>query len=118
MTRSEIRKQLINAIREHAELDDEQMIDAANYGADAGFSRFIYTDDAAAFFDRHGDLIWDLAVELVENLGEANPLAMIAKFGRSDMSHSLNGFKTLMAWFALEEAGRHLKHQQEESIYT
>ncbi|MEM6259415.1 MAG: hypothetical protein AAGI37_14120 [Planctomycetota bacterium] len=107
-------EQLVVAVREHGKIDDEEIIQAQQYGADAGWYGYIYTDDAAAFFDRHAELIWCIAAEQAEELGEPNVVTMIAGFRRTDMTNTVYGFKTLMAWFALEAAGSYLEGQREQ----
>lgn len=101
-------EQLVAAVMDHSGMEREQIIEAGRVGADMGWSGFIYNIEAAAFFDQHAELIWDHLVQLAEDLGEPNPAALIASFNRADMMHSFQGFKVLLAWFALEEAGRSL----------
>lgn len=99
---------LAAAVITHSGLERDQIIEAARVGADKGWSGFIYNIEAAAFFDQHDELIWDHLTQLADDLGEPNAAALIASFGRADMMHSYQGFKVLLAWFALEEAGRTL----------
>ena len=103
--------QLVEAVKSHSGLDDSDLLNAARHGADAGWSGFIYNGEAAEFFDRHADLVWEVLCNLADDLGEPNPIALIASFGRIDMADSYQGFKVLLAWFALEEAGRHLDQE-------
>ncbi|MBE7465632.1 MAG: hypothetical protein HS116_19330 [Planctomycetes bacterium] len=103
---------LIKAIRRHSGMDYEQIVEAGEHGADAGWPGFTYTRDAARFYDRNKAAIWDLLNERADDLGEP-VLQMIAQFNRSDMTGDVHQFENLLAWFALEEAGRWLADQQE-----
>lgn len=96
---------LIEAVKAHSGLDENDLIDAARHGADAGWAGFTYNDDASAFFDKHDELVWEVLYNSAQELGESSPAALIASFNRSDMMYSYEGFKVLMAWFALEHAG-------------
>jgi len=105
---------LVAAIKEHAELDDAEIIEASRYGADAGWNGFIYTSDTTKFFDAHANLIWSLLIEDAASLGESHPLAFMATLGRKDMAETWDGFRNLLAWYALERAGWYLEALKEE----
>ena len=106
--------QLLEAIRQHTDLDDDQIMEAATHGADCGWPGFSYNHEAAEFFDRHDQLIWEHLRESAEDLGERSPVSLIASFGRADMAETFQGLKVLLAWFALEEVGHHLIRLREE----
>jgi len=106
-------EQLLQAIQKHADLDTEEIIEAGQHGADAGWSGFIWDHEAAAFFDAHADLIWELLTSMAEEMGYANPMALVATFNRGDMLNRPQGFKVLLAWYALEEVGWYLESRQE-----
>jgi|GEM_PF-3065890 len=108
--------QLVAAIQKHSDLSKEEIIEAGQYGADAGWSGFIWNDEAAAFFEANETLIWELLASMAEECGYKNPLDLVATFRRSDMLETPQGFKVLLAWFALEEAGRYLEIQRESDI--
>lgn len=101
-------EKLVDAIKAHAELDNEDIVEAGRHGADAGWAGFTWNQDAADFYDQNEDLIWRVLEEMAGACGYENPMAMVAAFKRSDMLDSAEGFKVLLAWFALEEAGRYL----------
>ncbi len=98
---------LLEAIREHSEMDDSQIMEAGQHGADSGWPGFTYTTDCVEFYRKNERTIWALLEETADQLG-LNPLQLIAGFGRADMATSLDGFANLLAWFALEEVGRWL----------
>lgn len=84
----------------------EYASDIANHGADAGFPHITYTTDTVKLFDQYGDEIWEMAVNMADDMGDKNVAAMIAGFQRSDMLSTLDQFKNLMVWFACEELAR------------
>lgn len=103
---------LVKAVKKHGNLEDTDLIDAANHGADSGFSEFCYYDDTVAFYDSHEKLIWDLLAENAESMG-VKPLELVAGFGCADSIADMQTFKNALAWFALEEAGRYLQNKKE-----
>ena len=88
--------------------------DVANHGADTGWGGFTYTTDCVKFHDENEDAIWDLAREMAEEMGEPNVPALVAGFARSSMADSADGFKSLLAWFALEEVAREVSDMGDE----
>lgn len=107
-------KELVEAIKAHSELENSQIIDAANYGADGGFGGFTWYTDTDEFYDKNKEAIWELLEEPAENMGCKNVMEMISQSGRSDMACTDEGFKCLCSWFALEEAGRWLEDNLDE----
>lgn len=96
----------------------ERAADVANYGADSGFSGFIYYTDTVAFTKRNKTEILQVAWELARDLGEGDEFDLIANFGclrgeftaaeiaRAIYSPRDEGRQTVfnaLAWFALEE---------------
>jgi hypothetical protein len=108
-------EKLYQAIKAHSDMDDDQIKEAGEHGADAGWPEFTYTQDAVRFYKKHEADIWELAREMAEDMDEPNVLAMVSKFNRADMCDDPDNFKTLMAWFALEEVGRWLENNPQES---
>lgn len=107
--RSSNHEELIEAVIRHTDMGVEEIAEAARCGADAGWSGFTYNHQAAAFFDEHQDLIWELLCADAEAMGHDNPLQMVASFNRIDMAGTFTGLKVLLSWYALEEAGRALE---------
>ena len=95
----------------------EMAQDVASYGADGGFSGFVYYSDTIPFAKRQRANIAELLERYAEDFGcgvlnmvqgwrcmegaEARDIAL-AMYGRGDDTQVLNGF----AWFALEEVCR------------
>ena len=90
----------------------ESARDIAEHGADCGFPYITYTSDCVRLFDKYGDEIWNMAVEMAEQLGEPNVATMIGGFRRADMLESLDMFKNLLVWFACEELARELTDRE------
>lgn len=113
MAEEDVREKLHKAIKKHSRMDDEQIIDAGNHGADAGWPGFTYYTDTVKFYDKNADDIWELANQEAEEMGEANALALIAGFRGAKNVSDDDTFKNLMSWFALEEIGRWLESAKE-----
>ena len=79
---------LVVAVMVRSGMKREQIIEAGRYGADMGWSGFIYNTEATAFFDQHAELVWEHLAQLADDLGEPNSAASIASFQRADMMHS------------------------------
>jgi hypothetical protein len=105
--------QLLRAIREHSGLELASIRDAGNHGADAGFGGFTYTTDAAEFTDANEQLLDALLQEDAEQFGHKNVAEFVGTFGRADMTDTLDGYKCLIAWYALEAAGHWLNDRRE-----
>ena len=87
--------------------DKQYAIDAGNHGADAGWPGFTYNSDCIEFFDKNKDMIEEFIEESVEEFGYENGMELANTFGRKDMlTMGIDGYKVLMSWFILEEAGR------------
>ena len=101
-------EELIEAVIRHTDMEAHEIAEAAKFGADTGWSGFTYNHQAAAFFDEHQDLIWELLCADAEAMGHDNPLQMVASFSRIDMASTFTGLKVLLSWYALEAAGHAL----------
>lgn len=99
---------LVAKIKDHSNMDDDQLIDAGAHGADAGWPGFTYTGDAAQFTRENAELIYELLSEDAEDFGFDNIPAFVATFARADMAETRDGYDNLLAWYALERAGRYL----------
>lgn len=103
---------LLRAIREHSGLELASIRDAGSYGADAGWSGFSYTSDCVEFFEANAEAIWDMLAEDAEGFGY-NVAGFVAGFQRADMLDSYDGFRNLLAWYALEKVGQWLNDRRE-----
>jgi hypothetical protein len=74
-----IQARLLRRIKKHSGMEDGQIIEAGNHGADAGWPGFTYTSDTAAFFKANRADIKALVEEMASDMGET-PLDMVAGF--------------------------------------
>lgn len=105
--------ELVRAIREHAGLSLEEIREAGEHGADAGWGGFTYTADGEDFYRANQRLIVAMLSEDADEFGYANVAEFVATFARADMTDSDGGYECLCAWYALECAGRFLSDRQE-----
>lgn len=105
--------ELLCAIREHSGLELSDIRQAGNHGADAGWAGFTYTADCVEFYDANETTIYTLLNEAADDFGYENVDALVASFNRSDMLDTPDGRKNLLAWYALEEVGRHAEMRRE-----
>jgi len=70
---------LHKAVKRHSGMDNDQLIEAGEHGADAGWPGFTYYGDTVAFFKKHRALIVELVNEQAESMGET-PIEMVASF--------------------------------------
>lgn len=78
-TSGSVYERLHKAIKRHSGMDDDQLIDAGNHGADGGWPGFTYYDEAIAFFKKNRAAIVELVDEQAESMGET-ALDMVAGF--------------------------------------
>ena len=53
-------ERLEDAVKQHSLLDDADLIEVAEHGADTGWDGFTYYDDTVKFYDANEDDIWEL----------------------------------------------------------
>lgn len=104
---------LLRAIRKHSGLELASIRDAASYGADSGFGGFTYTSDGADFTDANARLLDEILQLDADDFGYDNVSAFVASFSRADMTDTLDGYKCLISWYALETVGRWLNDRRE-----
>lgn len=104
----EYMENLVQAVRNHSGMEDDRIREAGRYGADAGWPGFTYTQDCVEFYKENERDIWELLADFADDMG-MEPMELIASFRGADMAKTPDGLATLLAWFALEEAGRWLK---------
>ena len=129
-------EKLYAAIKDHSELDDEQIIEAANHGADAGWSGFTYYSDTCEFTKRNQPLIKEIVLAMAEDLGESSiPMIQgfvclkdqdiseeavsIALFGtdepeEKELADQVDLARNALAWFALEGVGHWLGTSEDD----
>jgi hypothetical protein len=99
------------------EVKDETLYleDVVKYGCVNGsVSSLIYYSDTVKFYDQFEDEIWDMLHEEHENFGSNNILETIGQFNGAKNVGSLDQFKNLLAWYAVEETCRKLLDEKEQ----
>lgn len=107
-------KDLVKAVKKHSGLTDDDIVQAAEHGADGGFNGFIYYGDTVKFYDKNEEIIWDLLRDMASDMGSKNVMELISTFGAADQIESSDTFKNALSWFALEEAGQSLIRERED----
>jgi hypothetical protein len=102
-------ERLHKAIKSHSEMDDEQIREAGEHGADAGWPGFSYTGDCVDFYNANRDAICELLTDDAEEFGHASVAEFVGTFGRAEMTDTPDGYANLLAWYALEKVGRWLE---------
>src|SRR2546421_6313402 len=105
---------LVAAVRDHSGLSLSEVQQAGEHGADAGWGGFTYTSDGADFTRANRQLVWDLLSDEAESVGAQSVAAHVASFTRADMTSDPDSFDCLLAWWALETAGRYLSDTRAE----
>lgn len=108
----DFRKELLKAIKKQGGMSEDEIKEAARFGANQGFPGFTYYRDTVKFYDKNKDLIWELLNEAADSMGEGTVLSLIASFGGAKHVSNEETFKNLLAWFALEEIGNWLESEE------
>jgi hypothetical protein len=106
MDRTDTIVSLTRAIREHSSMTLEQIREAGDHGADAGWPGFTYTSDGEDFYRANQRAIVALLSEDADEFGHDNVAQFVASFTRADMTDVDGGYECLCAWYALETVGR------------
>lgn len=85
-----------------ANYDSEQIAEIAKHGCISGVSGLTYYTETVAFHDEHEEEIWDLLEEDRESQGYKTILELIATFGGARDVGSMDQFKNLLCWYAVE----------------
>lgn len=103
-----VQDRLLEAIKAHGSLDDDEIKQAAEHGADSGFSGFTYYGDTGAFYEANKDDIWELLFDDASGQG-ISAVELIASFGCKDSVVNHETFANALAWYALESVGHWLQ---------
>jgi hypothetical protein len=107
---------LVKDVKERIGADEEPGVieDVANHGGATGWGGFTYTSDCVEFYDAHEGVIMDMLSNAAEEFGYPNVPAFVASFARADMADSIDGYKNLLAWYALEKVCQQLADEAGE----
>ena len=98
-------QELYDAIKEHCDLEDESMVDAANHGASAGFGGFTYCTDTVKFYDDNERIVVAHLDDLADCFGFDSYFAWVSSLPSIENVHDVDQFKNLCSWIILEEVG-------------
>lgn len=76
---NELQTRLLRAIKLHSGMDEEQIRDAGEHGADGGWPGFTYYSDTVKFFKANRAHVVKLVEEMASDMGES-PVDMVAGF--------------------------------------
>lgn len=91
----------------------ESLPDIANHGADSGFPGITYYSDTVALYDKFEDEIWEALNEDAEDLGNSNPIELIATFNGAKNVSDATTFKNLLTWYMAERIAREYTDKRE-----
>ncbi len=100
---------LLEAIRAHSGMEDEQILEVAQHGADVGWPGFTYYKDTSAFYRENAEVIWQFLCEDAESMGSPSVFAFMAEFGQAQGVDDCTTFENLLSWYALERAAQCLE---------
>ena len=113
MTNKTIKEWVLEEVKDET-LNIEEVV---KYGCVNGsVSSLIYYSDTVKFYDQFEDEIWDMLHEDTENFGNDNILQTIGQFNGAENVGSLDQFKNLLVWYAVEETCRKLLDEQEKDV--
>ena len=133
---TELQKRVIEQLSGESELDRDNasiLKDIASYGADAGFSGFIYYNDTCKFFDNNKDLIMEQLLDDRVNIGYNSLTEMLSSFkcfkdvdtydieaflinSEDESNEEQTTLKNGLAWYALESVALQLEEQLAEIL--
>ena len=107
-------EKLYRAIKRHAELSDQEIMDAGRHGAGAGWNGFVYSGETRKFYKNNTGKIQRLVFEAVEESGCDNPFLFLAGLNGAKNVTDQDDLECFLAYFALEETGCWLERKEEE----
>lgn len=111
MTKKTIKEWVLEEVKD----ETLHLEDVVQHGCVSGcVGSLIYYSDTVKFYDQFEDEIWDMLHEDTENFGNDNILQTIGQFNGAKNVGSLNQFKNLLAWYAVEETCRKLLDEKEQ----
>jgi hypothetical protein len=94
----------------------DEIKDINNNGMACGFGGLIYYKDTCAFHDEYEDEIWQLLWDEHKELGVPHVLSLVASFNGAKNVGSMEQFKNLLCWYAVEHVCRYLLDNPKELI--
>ena len=133
---TELQQRVIEQLSGENELNKDNastLKDVANYGADAGFTGFIYYSDTCKFFDDNKELIFKQLLDDMVNIGYNSLAEMLSSFrcfkdidtydidaflinSDDESNNEQTTLKNGLAWYALETVASQLEEQIEKVL--
>jgi len=86
--------------------EPEEIKDIAEHGCSGGVGGLTYYLETCAFHDQYENEIWDLLDIMRQDFGYKTVLDLIASFNGAKEVGSIEQFKNLLCWVAVEETAR------------
>ena len=99
----------VERIRDHSGMEDSDIIQAGEHGADAGWPGFSYYTDTSTFVEKYRSDIMDRVAADADDYGYANTLAFMGSWGCADGMDDATGIDNGLAWCMLETIGREME---------
>ncbi len=90
-----------------------QICDIAEHGCSGGVNGITYYTETCAFHDLHETEIWDFVYEQVDYHGKSL-LQFVASLNGANDVGSMDQFKNLLVWFAVEHVAYDLAQEMEK----
>jgi len=111
MTKETIKDWVLNEVKDGS----INLKEVVKYGCVNGcVSSLIYYEDTVKFHDKFEDEIWEMLYNEYEEFGFDNIPQYIASFNGSKNVGSLEQFKNLLAWYAVENVASKILDEQEQ----
>jgi hypothetical protein len=111
MTKETIKNWVLNEVKDGS-INLEEVV---KYGCVNGcVSSLIYYTDTIKFHDKFENEIWEMLYNEYQDFGYKNIPEYIASFNGSKDIGSIDQFKNLLAWYAVENVARQILDEQEQ----
>ena len=85
-----------------------ELLDLAQYGADAGWPRLTYYNETAALYRRFANEIWETLIEDAEEYGYQNVFEFLATFRLANNVANREQVENLLVWYMAERTAQKL----------
>lgn len=95
-------------------LDMTGIEEIVKHGCGGGIGGFIYYTETCAFHDEYESEIWDMLHDDAEDQG-LTIMELLALFNDQQYVGSMNQFKNMLCWYAVESVANHIINELEEA---
>jgi len=111
MTKETIKDWVLNEVKDGS-INLEEVV---KHGCVNGcVSSLIYYEDTVKFHDKFEEEIWEMLYDEHEDFGFKSITEYIASFNGSKEVCSIDQFKNLLAWYAVENVARQILDEKEQ----